>query len=82
MLVYDYTSSREKRHPLAFIATKVFQGYLQGDAYSGHHELMNRPGVTGVGCWDHARRYVVDASVNDPKQCAKPIYWIKQLYQN
>lgn len=79
-VIYDYTPSREKCHPLAFI-DESFQGYLQGDAYSGHHEPMNRPGVTGVGCWDHARRYVVGASVNDPKQCARPIYWIKQLYK-
>ncbi|MEO0414944.1 MAG: IS66 family transposase [Verrucomicrobiota bacterium] len=78
--VYDHTPDREARHPLAFI-DPAFQGYIQGDAYSGHHELMNRPGVKGVGCWDHARRYVVEASVHDPKRCAKPIYYIKQLYK-
>ncbi|NJN44958.1 MAG: IS66 family transposase [Anaerolineae bacterium] len=79
-VVYDYTPSREKCHPLAFIE-ESFRGYLLGDAYSGHHELMNRPGVKGAGCWDHARRYVVDASVNDPKKCAKAVFLIKQLYK-
>lgn len=79
-VVYDYTPNREKCHPLAFI-DESFRGYLQGDAYSGHHEPMNRTGVKGVGCWDHARRYVVDASANDPKKCVKPIFLIKQLYK-
>lgn len=80
-IVYDYTPTREKCHPLAFIP-ETFQGYILGDAYSGHHELMNcRPGVQGAACWDHARRYIITASKHDPKQCAKPIYWIKQLYK-
>lgn len=79
-VIYDYTPTREKRHPLAFIS-ESFQGTLLGDAYSGHQEPMNRPGVKGAGCWDHARRYIIEASTHDPKQCAKPIYWIKQLYK-
>ena len=78
--VYQYTPDREKRHPLEFIDPS-FQGVLQGDAYSGHHEAMNRSGVIGAGCWDHARRYIIEASVHDPKNCASPIYWIKQLYK-
>jgi len=79
-VVYDHTPNREARHPLAFIDAK-FNGYIQGDAYSGHHEVMHRPGVKGVGCWDHARRYFTDASANDPKLCGQALFWIAQLYQ-
>lgn len=79
-VVYDYTKSREAKHPLSFIP-ESYQGYVQGDAYSGHEELMRRPGVTGVGCWDHARRYFTDASANDPKLASEAIALIKLLYK-
>jgi len=78
-VVYDFTRTREARHPLAFVP-ECFQGTIQGDAYSGHDRVMNRPGVSGAGCWDHARRYVTDASELDPKRTAPVLLLIRNLY--
>jgi hypothetical protein len=36
---------------------KGFKGYLQADAYAGYDQICAGPGVIGVGCWAHARRY-------------------------
>ena len=79
-VVYDFTPSREARHPLAFIP-EWFKGYIQGDAFSGHNAVMRRDGVREVGCWDHARRYFTDASANDPRLCAEALAYIRRLYR-
>jgi transposase len=78
--VYDFTPSREARHPLAFIP-ESFRGYIQGDACSSHDRLMKREGVVEVGCWDHARRYFTEASDNDPRLCAEALTYIRRLYR-
>lgn len=77
--VYDFTPSREARHPLAFIPAS-FRGYIQGDACSSHDRLMQRKGVVEVGCWDHGRRYFTEASVHDPRLCAEALTYIRRLY--
>jgi transposase len=78
-VVYDFTMTREGCHPLAFIP-ETFLGTLLGDAYSGHYRVMLRPGVNGAGCWDHARRYLTNASVNDPKRMARALFLVRNLY--
>jgi transposase len=78
--VYDFTPSREARHPLAFIP-ESFRGYIQGDACSSHDRLMKREGVVEVGCWDHARRYFTEASDNDPRLCIEALAYIRRLYR-
>jgi hypothetical protein len=51
--VYDYTPSRSRDGPEAFLAE--FRGFLQADAYSGYDELYKNPKreVTEVACWAH-----------------------------
>jgi transposase len=78
--VYDFTPSREARHPLAFIP-ESFRGYIQGDACSSHDRLMKREGVVEVGCWDHARRYFTEASDHDPRLCVEALTYIRRLYR-
>lgn len=78
-LLYDFTLTREKEGVLEFLGD--FQGHLQGDAYSGHHEMMHRDGVIEVACWDHGRRYFVDASDEDPSAAAEALAHIKLLYK-
>lgn len=78
--VYDFTSSREARHPLAFIP-EWFKGFIQADAFSGHDTLIRRDGAREVGCWDHARRYFTEASANDPRLCAEALAQIRRLYR-
>jgi transposase/uncharacterized coiled-coil protein SlyX len=79
-VVYDYATSREARHPLAFIP-ESFRGFIQGDACSSHDALMRREGVREAGCRDHARRYFVEASANDPRLCAEALAYIRLLYR-
>jgi transposase len=61
--VYQYTSSREGKHPKAFL--NGFKGYLQVDAYSGFNGLFaaNEHGEVAcreLGCWAHVRRKFMD----------------------
>ena len=78
--VYDFRLTREKEGPLEFVSSG-YEGYLQGDAYGGHDQLMKRPGITEVGCWDHCRRYFVEASTSDPAKAAQALAYIRLLYR-
>lgn len=57
-LVYEFQESREGKHPTAFLSG--FNGYLQGDAYSGYNAVSSRKDITRVGCMAHARRKFVE----------------------
>lgn len=61
--VFDYTPNRKRDGPEKFL--KDFKGYLQADAYAGYDQICAGPGVIGVGCWAHARRYFFDAKDTD-----------------
>ncbi len=78
--VYDFTLTREKTGPLAFIP-EAYQGWLQGDAYSGHDAVMKREGITEAGCWDHARRYFVESCESAPASASIALAKIKRLYR-
>jgi hypothetical protein len=41
---------------------------------------MKRPGITEVGCWDHARRYFVEASTSEAAKAAQALAYIRLLY--
>ena len=51
--VYDYTPTRSRDGPDAFL--KTFTGYLQADAYSGYDQIYADPEreVVEVACWAH-----------------------------
>ncbi|GEN85154.1 transposase [Sporosarcina luteola] len=51
IVLYDYQTSRHRKHPKAFL--NGFAGYLHVDGYAGYHELKD---VELVGCWAHSRR--------------------------
>lgn len=81
-LVYDFQESREGKHATAFL--DGFQGYLQGDAYSGYNEVSRQSGVTRVGCMAHARRKFVDVINMAPKKqgyAHQAVEKIKHLYE-
>ncbi|MEM7385072.1 MAG: transposase, partial [Verrucomicrobiota bacterium] len=78
--LYDFRLTREKTGPLEYLGD--YRGYPQGDAYSGHDAMMKREGVTEVGCWDHARRYVTDASDEDARGSSEVLALIRRLYQS
>ncbi len=78
--LYDFTLTREKTGPLAFIPEN-YQGWLQGDAYSGHDEAIKRSGITEAGCWDHARRYFIESCESAPETSSAALARIKLLYR-
>ena len=60
MILYSYNTNRGTE--FAKELYKGFKGYLHVDGYYAYHSL---PGVTVVGCFAHARRYVYDALCDD-----------------
>jgi len=78
-IVYDYTPTRSRAGPLAFLG--AFRGYLQADAYAGYDALYATGRVVEVGCWAHARRYFWDAKAVDEARALLALGFIQQLYR-
>jgi transposase len=78
--VYDYTASRSRDGPVAFM--KGFEGYLQADAYSGYEVLYEdeKRDVTEVACWSHARRKFYDAQSSDIVRSTVMLAYTRLLY--
>src|SRR6476469_2839741 len=63
VIVYDYTPTRARAGPAKFL--EGYKGYLQADAYSVYDAFFKpQRGMTEVGCWMHARRYLFKALEN------------------
>jgi transposase len=77
-IVYDYTPSRSREGPLAFLGE--FRGYLQADAFSGYDALYATGRVIEVGCMAHARRYFFEAKDADAGRALLALGFIQQLY--
>lgn len=56
IILYGYTETRAKYNAEAFL--NGFSGYLMTDGYQGYNNL---PGIRRTCCWDHVRRYFLDA---------------------
>jgi transposase len=78
-IVYDYTPTRSRAGPLAFLGE--FRGYLQADAYAGYDALYATGRVVEVGCWAHARRYFWEAKAADTARALPALSFIQQLYR-
>jgi transposase len=78
-IVYDYTPSRSRAGPAAFLGN--FCGYLQADAYSGYDALYATGRIIEVGCWAHARRYFWDAKATDATRALRALGVIRELYR-
>jgi transposase len=77
-LVYDYTSSRARAGPEAFLGN--YHGFMQADAYSGYDGIFAKGKIQEIGCWAHARRKFYDARDNDPARTHHLLGMIRQLY--
>lgn len=77
-VVFDYTRSRSRDGPLAFLAG--FEGYLQADAYAGYRALYRERAVTEVACWAHTRRKFHDAQPSDRARATQALGYIRALY--
>jgi len=76
--VYDYTPSRKRDGPAAFL--EGYQGYLQADAFGGYDGIYASGDVIEVACWAHCRRYFYNARLTDPDRAHRALAWIRQLY--
>lgn len=80
VVVYDYTSTRERAGPDRFLGE--YQGYLQADAYAGYDAFFQPGrGMTEVGCWMHARRYFIKALASDERTMGPALALIARLYK-
>jgi len=77
-IVYDYTPSRERDGPVAFLGD--FSGYLQADAYAGYDGIYAGGNVIEVACWMHARRKFYEASETDTGLPFTALAFIRQLF--
>lgn len=80
LAAYEFTVSREGRHPQSFLAG--WQGYLIADAYAGYDRLFANPNLKEVGCWAHARRkfFEVAKTQKTPGLAHEAVARIGQFY--
>jgi transposase len=79
VIVYDYTPTRGRAGPAKFL--EGYKGYLQADAYSVYDAFFKpERGMTEVGCWMHARRYVYKALESDEQRMGPALHLIARLY--
>jgi len=78
--IYDYTPSRSRDGPEAFL--KEFRGYLQADAYSGYDHFYKEPerGIVEVACWAHSRRRFFEVQSSDLMRSTVMLAYIRLLY--
>jgi transposase len=76
--VYDYTTSRKRDGPAAFL--KDFAGYLQADAFAGYDGIYAAGTVKQVLCWAHARRKFFEAKETHPEGAHRALAFISLLY--
>lgn len=78
LVLMDYQPTRGS------VATKEmltpFKGYLQSDGYAVYEKIGQRPEVTPLACWAHARREFERALDNDKIRATKALSLIQQLY--
>jgi hypothetical protein len=77
--VYDYTTSRRRDGPVAFL--KNFAGFLHADAFAGYDGIYAAGNVKQVLCWAHARRKFYDARTVQPEPAHAALAYIARLYR-
>jgi hypothetical protein len=80
--VFDFTVSRHRDGPDAFLVASHFTGTVIGDCYSGYQGLTLRSDsrIRRAACNAHARRKVFDARENYPLLSSQLLAMYQQLY--
>jgi transposase len=78
MVLFDYKAGRGRDGPSSIL--EDFTGYMQTDGYAVYEQYGQRPDITHLGCWAHARRYFERALETDHKQASYAMDLIQQLY--
>jgi len=80
--VFDFTISRHRDGPDAFLVDSGFTGTMMADCYSGYQGLMLRSEarIKRAACVAHARRKVFDARDNHPLLSSQLLALFQELY--
>lgn len=78
LVMFNYNSSRGSSAALPILGG--FKGYLQTDGYSGYKAYGQKPGITHLGCWAHARREFDKSLENDKTRAQHVLVEIQKLY--
>jgi transposase len=77
--LFAYTPGRARAGPKTFL--KGWNGYLQGDCFSGNQALCAESGAVHVACRAHDRRYYVKALVNNKAACEQMLSMYQELFK-
>lgn len=77
-VLFDYQQGRGRDGPSQMLQN--FTGYMQTDGYGVYERYGQRPDITHLGCWAHARRYFERALDTDHQQAGYAMELIQQLY--
>jgi transposase len=80
--VFDFTVSRHRDGPDAFLVDSGFTGTMMADCYSGYQGLALRSDarIKRAACVAHARRKVFDARDNHPLLSSQLLALFQELY--
>ena len=78
-VVYDFSLTREQRHPEAFL--EGFRGHLQIDGYDGYNAVFHTGEVKRLGCFAHVRRKFYAALKESPEQAKTVLAALQLLYR-
>lgn len=78
LVLMDYQPTRGSAATKEMLAP--FRGYLQSDGYAVYEKIGQRPEITPLACWAHARREFERALDNDKIRAGKALALIQQLY--
>ena len=81
IILFHYAKSRSSDHPLKLL--EDYNGALQVDGYDGYAPVIEKNGITRLGCWAHARRKFFDAfKSSSGKSIGKQgIVYFKKIYE-
>lgn len=82
-VLFHYAPGRGGTVPTTLLAG--YRGALMVDGYDGYNAVCASQGITRLGCWAHARRYLIDVQKAQPKgglsHADEPLRWIAALYK-
>jgi transposase len=64
---FDYRATKSPVEPSAVLRDAHYRGVVQTDGAAGLDALGPPEQITHLGCWAHARRYVVEAAATDAR---------------
>jgi transposase len=81
VILFTFELTRRHHVPLQFFPEE-WTGLVQVDGYGAYEDLArDRPGITLLACWAHARRYWTEAVAGGGSTVAEILALIAQLYR-